>query len=299
MTQQTHVVQVDASNQRSLRERLNAEDFQWRKVPYASFSVKGQDVVATLYESGKLVVQGAGAEAFLGRFVTGTPVAAKAKRSVPKEDSVAALDVTTVGSDEAGKGDYFGPLVVAAVRLEPDIARKMREGGVMDSKQLTDARALELGTALRKTVPYAVVRVDPVDYNRRYPKYSGLNAFLADLHAEAIRQVALPGVRVLVDRFAAEAVMKRALKGLDIVLEQATKAERNMAVAAASILARQEFLLGLAELSERFDVPLHKGAGRPTDESGVRFVREHGLEALEQVAKLHFKNTGKVRARVS
>ncbi|MEZ6002933.1 MAG: ribonuclease HIII [Planctomycetota bacterium] len=302
MAQETLVVQVAPAKQRELRAKLNEGTFDWRRVPHATFSVKGEGIVATLYQSGKLVVQGADPQAFLARYVGGAvPGPARKKTTTkidPATDTVARVDVVTVGSDEAGKGDYFGPLVVAAVRLEPEFASKMDEGGVMDSKRLTDSRALELGVALRSLVPFCVVRVDPAEYNKRYPTYPGLNTFLADLHAEAIRGVVQPGDRVLVDRFAAEVVMKRALRGLDIRLEQATKAERNPAVAAASVLARQEFLLGLAELSERFGVDLHKGAGRPTDDSGVRFVREHGMQALNEVAKLHFKNTEKVRARV-
>lgn len=302
MGQETIVVQLSAAEQAALRQRLNAEDFAWRKVPHASFSVKGEGVVATQYRSGKLVVQGADPQMFVDRFVGGAPPVASKKASRDQreaEDEVAALHVTTVGSDEAGKGDYFGPLVVAAVRLEPEVAKKMAAGGVMDSKRLTDSKAHQMGAALRASVPYAIVRVDPEDYNRRYPRYAGLNPFLAELHAEAIAEVAQPGVRVLVDRFANERVMQKALRGLDITLEQATRAERNMAVAAASILARQEFLLGLAELSEEYDVPLHKGAGPPTDRSGLRFVAEHGFEALRKVAKLHFKNTEKIRGRMA
>ena len=304
MGQETVVVKLGAGAQTQLRARLNAGAFEWRRVPHARFSVKGEGFVATLYASGKLVVQGADPEAFLARFVDGVEVPPKKTRpSSPaqseSEDAVAQLTVTTVGSDEAGKGDFFGPLVVAAVRLEPEVAAKMKLGGVMDSKRLTDAKAHQLGAALRASVPYSVVRVDPEEYNRRYPTYSGLNAFLAELHAEAIRAVAQPGVRVLVDRFANERVMKAALKGLDIQLEQATRAERNMAVAAASILARQEFLLGLAELSEAYGVALHKGAGRPTDDSGVCFAQACGMELLPKVAKMHFKNTEKIRARLA
>ena len=301
MGQETLVVKLTSAQQAQLRSRLNAGSFEWRKVPHASFSVKGEGVVATQYRSGKLVVQGGDPEAFLARFVEGgQPVPKKPKTRTEREsgDDVAKLTVTTVGSDEAGKGDFFGPLVVAAVRLEPEVARKMAKGGVMDSKRLTDAKAFELGAALRGTVPFSVVRVDPPEYNHRYPQYSGLNPFLADLHAEAIRAVAQPGVRVLVDRFAKEGLMQKALGDLDIRLEQATRAERNMAVAAASILARQEFLLGLQELSDEAGVPLHKGAGRPTDDSGVRYVEAHGFEALGNVAKLHFKNTEKIRARI-
>jgi ribonuclease HIII len=288
--------------QGDLRGRLDAGSFEWRTAPHAQFSVKGEGVVATLYNSGKLVVQGATPDEFLARFVAGKAPDPKKKASkVVSEagDSVSQILVTTVGSDEAGKGDFFGPLVVAAVRLDPAVAEKMKAGGVMDSKKLTDAKALQLGIALRETVPHSVVRVDPESYNERYPKYSGLNAFLAELHAEVIAEVAQPGVRVLVDRFANESVMRHALKGLDVKLEQAVRAERNMAVAAASILARQEFLLGMADLSDRFGMELHKGAGFPVDRCGVQFVERHGWDSLGLVAKLHFKNTGKVRDRLA
>ena len=280
MSQQTLVLKLLGAQQLRLRERLNAGAYEWRKTPHARFSVKGEGVVATLYNSGKLVIQGADPEAWAARVVEGDAKVVPGKGASARDeresgDRVSQVLVTTVGSDETGKGDYFGPLVVAAVRLEPELATKMAEGGVMDSKKLTDGRALELGAALRQWVAHEVVRVDPEEYNRRYAGYSGLNAFLADLHAEAIAGVAQEGDRVLVDKFASDAVMKKALKktlhGLDIQFEQATRAERNPAVAAASILARQEFLLALAELGERFGVALHKGRWA-ADRRGGDFV---------------------------
>ncbi len=301
VAQETSVVKLTKVEQGKLRGRLDGGSFEWRTAPHAQYSVKGEGVVATLYNSGKLVVQGPAPDEFLARFVDGKapdPKKKKAKVEAEDSDAVSRVLVTTVGSDEAGKGDFFGPLVVAAVRLDPDVAAKMKSGGVMDSKKLTDVKALQLGKALRETVPFSVVRVDPEEYNARYPTYSGLNAFLAELHAQAITELAQPGVRVLVDRFANESVMRKALKGLDIKLEQAVRAERNMAVAAASILARQEFLLGMEELSERFGMALHKGAGYPVDACGVDFVQTHGWDSLGLVAKLHFKNTGKVRDRL-
>jgi ribonuclease HIII len=302
VAQDTLVVKLTKAEQGDLRGRLDAGSFEWRTAPHAQYSVKGEGVVATLYNSGKLVVQGPAPDEFLARFVAGKAPVPKKKASKAESedgDAVSQVLVTTVGSDEAGKGDFFGPLVVAAVRLDPEVADKMKSGGVMDSKKLTDVKALQLGKALRDSVPYSVVRVDPEQYNERYPKYSGLNQFLAELHAQAIAEVAQPGVRVLVDRFANESVMRKALQGLDIQLEQAVRAERNMAVAAASILARQEFLIGMADLSDRFSMELHKGAGFPVDRCGVNFVERHGWDSLGLVAKLHFKNTGKVRDRLS
>jgi len=291
MPQETVVVKVPRAEHEALRERLQGGEFEWRSAPHAAFSVRGDGVVATLYLSGKLVVQGAAARTFLARWTGLAPPAAA------PADAVARTDVPTVGADEPGKGDYFGPLVVAAVRLEPEQAARLVELGVADSKKLTDERALRLAVGLRD-LPHAVELLHPAEYNEVYPRYMGLNPMLADLHAKAIAQVAQDADRVLVDQFADEKVMRAATSHLTLKLEQAHRAERNVAVAAASVVARAEFLLALRELSARWDVDLRKGAGAPTDEAALEFVRQHGRDALGEVAKLHFKNTGKVEARL-
>jgi ribonuclease HIII len=290
VAQKTLVVQVPHAERARLAERLALGTFERRGVAHAVFSVKGEGVVATLYESGKLVVQGEDpalfAERFLGRAVE--------PDSAP--DPVGpADDRTTVGSDECGKGDYFGPLIVAAVRLEPGESRKLLQSGVRDSKTIADETALRLGGALRGLVAHAVVRLDPEEYNATHRGPGQLNPMLADLHARAIRELARPGARVVIDQFASERLMRERLAGLDIALVQHPRAESTVpAVAAASVIAREEFLLALRELSERYGVDLHKGAGDPVDRAARRFVSLHGREALVHVAKLHFKNTGKL-----
>jgi ribonuclease HIII len=122
-----------------------------------------------------------------------------------------------------------------------------------------------------------------------------LNPMLADLHARVIRELAAPGTRVVVDQFAAAGVLERALRGLDVRLEQRPRAESTeIAVAAASVLAREEFLRALAQLSEVWGLDLAKGAGTPTDRAARRFVALHGADKLGHVAKLHFRTTQKV-----
>jgi len=185
------------------------------------------------------------------------------------------------------------------VRLDPEQVAQVNDWGVVDSKRLTDERALRLGAMLRAETTCAVERLDPPQYNRDYDRQEGgLNELLAELHARAIRAVAQPGDRVLVDQFANQAVMEKALEGTDLRLTQAPRAERNPAVAAASVLARSEFLVSLSELSSEWGIDLRKGAGSPTDRAGLKFVQEHGIDALSKVAKLHFKNTAKIRARL-
>lgn len=290
MAQDTLVLVVPPAQRGPLRERLSAAAFEFRSVPHALFSVKGADVVATLYASGKLVVQGRDPAAFVARFLedaalpAGSPTGGGAMRT---------LEVPTIGSDECGKGDYFGPLVVAAVRLSPEQARSLVASGVMDSKRVGDAKALQLGAAIRH-LPHALRRLDPPEYNRRHASAGNLNELLADLHAEVIRELAAPGERVVVDRFADENLVASRLADLGLELEQRPRAEDDPAVAAASLLARSEFLLALQELGEAHDLTLPKGAGPPADVAARRLYTRGGHALLARLAKLHFKNTQKL-----
>ena len=277
-----------------LKAELERGAFDFRAVPHALFSAKGEGVVATAYASGKLVVQGDQPDLFVQRYVerAGETPQRASGASKPAEEAF----VTMVGSDESGKGDYFGPLVVCAVRLEPEESRKILGGPIRDSKQMSDEACLRLGAALRGSVPHAIARLAPSEYNAAHARYKNLNPLLADLHAKAIRELARPGMRVLVDQFANAKVMQKALAGSNVELVQHPRAESVPAVAAASVIAREQFLLGLRELSEEFGLDLCKGAGAPADAAARRFVALHGFDKLGRVAKLHFKNTQKIPA---
>ncbi|MFN9786423.1 MAG: ribonuclease HIII [Planctomycetia bacterium] len=305
MVQETLVLKLPPSAATDLRRRLQPGAFEWRSVPHAAFSAKGEGVVVTFYESGKLLLQGADPAGFALRWfdlhaapAVATKPASASRAAAPAGGSsggAVAIAAPTIGSDECGKGDYFGPLVVAAVRLEPEEARALAGSNVRDSKTLSDEQCLRIGSALRARHQVAVKRLDPPRYNAAHARPGALNGMLADLHAQAIRELARPGDRVVVDQFADERLVATRLAGLDIDLEQRHKAESELAVAAASIVAREEFLVALKELSERHGVELRKGAGAPTDASAREFVRLHGRGPLGEVAKLHFKNTQKIR----
>jgi len=292
------VLRLAPSAGAQLRARLQAAGFEFRGVPHAAFSARVPGVIATLYRSGKLVVQGADPEAFAARFLEGPLPAARSAAppsAGPPSSGPAAGAVETVGSDESGKGDYFGPLVVAGVRLDPATAASLAQGEVRDCKTMSDDSVLRVAGLLRRTVPFAVARLDPPDYNATHARVRNLNPMLADLHAQVIAELAAPGMRVVVDQFANAKVLERALGGLDVRLEQRPRAESSeIAVAAASVIAREEFLRALAELSESVGVDLAKGAGAPTDRAARRFVALHGADRLGEVAKLHFRNTLKV-----
>lgn len=303
MAQKTVVLAMPAARGNELKRALGEQNFEFRPVPHALFSAKGEGVVATLYASGKLVIQGAEPELFIERYVgDDARPAASSSRGSSASTSEHAADPTAaafereplIGSDECGKGDYFGPLIVVAVRLEAGEAQRMKRGEVRDSKTLSDEACLRLGAALRGQVTHAIARLDPPRYNQLHQRKGQLNAMLADLHAEAIGKLARPGIRVLVDKFADARLLETRLAALNIALEQRVRAEAFTAVAAASIIAREQFLLALKQLSDDFGVDLHKGAGDPVDRSARRFVALHGMQGLANVAKVHFKNTQKI-----
>ena len=206
--------------------------------------------------------------------------------------------VGEIGIDESGKGDYFGPLVIAGVYVAHEQEEQLRAAGVRDSKTLSDKKATALAEQIRALCPSTIVVIGPERYNSLHASFKNLNRLLAWGHARAIENL-LEKVscdRVVADQFGDERFLKSALmaKGRAITLIQKPRAEEEVAVAAASIVARAEFLRRLQELSARYGVPLPKGASDAVITVGKEFVRQHGAEALGQVAKLHFRTTASV-----
>lgn len=205
------------------------------------------------------------------------------------------------GSDESGKGDFFGPLVIAAVACDFTQGVAMAEWGITDSKKLSDGRAAKLsGEIVKAGIPHAIVAIGPEKYNELYAKFKNLNRLLAWGHARAIENL-LEQVDVDIvvsDQFGDESLIQRALfeRGRKIRLVQMPRGEQDIAVAAASVMARAEFLKRLARLGKELGTPLPKGAGPPVDAAGKKIVASHGLAALSKIAKTHFKNFVKVQA---
>ncbi|MBC8065430.1 MAG: ribonuclease HIII [Chlorobia bacterium] len=206
------------------------------------------------------------------------------------------MDEGHIGVDESGKGDFFGPLVIAACFVGPEHLAEL--DGVKDSKKLTDPIALKLSDKIRRVCPHAVISIGPAKYNELYAKFRNLNSLLAWGHARAIENVLeqTSARKVISDEFAKGGfAVKKALfeKGKSLEFISAVRAEQDIAVAAASILARAEFLRRLKRLGEEFGVVLPKGASAVI-EPGVKFVREQGADKLSQVAKMHFKTSAQV-----
>ena len=204
-----------------------------------------------------------------------------------------------VGSDESGKGDYFGPLVVAAVALTQDNWRVLVELGVQDSKNLTDDRALRIAGEIRDAFPNDVLSIMPPRYNELWKKFGNVNRLLAWAHARVIENViekAPDATAAVADQFGDESLIRNALfeRGREVKLVQMPRAERDPAVAAASILARAEFLRRLDQLGREAGVRLPKGASSQVDAVARGIVKQRGAEALSAIAKTHFKTTQKV-----
>lgn len=207
-----------------------------------------------------------------------------------------------IGTDEAGKGDYFGSLVVAGVYVNPDNHSILHTLGVRDGKQLTDLRVRKLAQEIQRHCDdyISLVELKPSEYNARYNalKKNGqnLNDLLASLHTEVIRNLLNRYVdcrHVLVDRFAKEEVLATQLRfgtNSRVKLVQIPKAESDIGVAAASIIARNAFLQRLEQLSKDYQIQLPKGAFQVID-AGKQFVEQHGAKALHYVAKQHFRTT--------
>jgi len=200
-----------------------------------------------------------------------------------------------IGIDESGKGDYFGPLVIAAVLVTPADEPDLRLMQVRDSKRISDGRILEMAPDIRQVCRHSVVAIGPKRYNELYEKIKNLNRLLAWGHARALENILAQTECTLAisDQFGDERFILNALldKGKSIQLIQRPKAEDDLAVAAASILARAEFLTRLKKLSDEIGIALPKGASPAVEIAARTIVRKLGRAGLEGVAKLHFKTT--------
>jgi len=211
--------------------------------------------------------------------------------------------IERIGIDESGKGDYFGPLVIAAVFVDSTTQSELTLMQARDSKKISDGRILEMAPDIKTICPHSVIAISPHKYNELYAKIHNLNRLLAWGHAKTLENLLerVSCERAISDQFGDDRLILNALqeKGRKIVLEQRTKAESDIAVAAASILARAEFLLRLKQLSNEVGTTLPKGASPAVVLAARMVIKKHGLDRLDSVAKLHFKTTQAVLAGLS
>ena len=294
----THTAPLTSAQAETLRHVLERQGYDFETKPYALFAARKGKLNVTVYEKGpKVLIQGKDTEDFI-RFTL-----------EPEVTGVAKLDYEEVlepdkfephfGIDESGKGDYFGPLVIAGAYTDATIARRLIAAGIMDSKRVTSpARIRQLAAIIRETpgCTTAVVSIGPERYNTMHASFKNLNRLLAWGHARVIETLAAARPdcpRTLSDQFARPEILQRALKekGLTLQLEQRTKGESDTAVAAASILARERFIDWMDKTSAAAGIKLPLGASDAVVQAARELVARDGPEVLGKVAKLHFKTT--------
>lgn len=199
-----------------------------------------------------------------------------------------------IGTDEAGKGDLFGPLTVAAVHVSREVLAKLILTGVRDSKKMTPARIQKCSAEVKQLAEHSVVTISPVKYNELYAVMKNVNRLLAWAHARALENVLqkAPCDGVISDQFAPDHVLEAALleKGKKIRILQKTGGEKDVAVAAASVLAREAYLTGLSKLSRKTGFSLPGGSAAEASSAAQKVFHEKDIDFLKSVCKVHFKN---------
>ena len=292
MNQQTLTLHVaDSVAQEAVVKTLQSLGLQQDsdKSEYTLWRMRGEGVVAILYTSGKLVVQGI-----------------KASQIVNELDLMKRSDkkfTAHIGVDEVGKGDYFGPLVVVAAYVSGDTVGELEKLGVGDSKKLSDSRIRELGAKLQEILSHREIAVTPSEYAELNSELGNVSILLAQKHAQAVSE--LDGVlkedgvvceEVVFDQFSKRKdrlVKELAQRGVTMGISQFHKGESDIAVAAASILARYYFLQRWDQMESEYEFQFPKGASEVID-AGKEFVAKFGAQELEKVAKVSFKTTGQI-----
>lgn len=297
----SHTAAITAEQAARLREVLVDRGFEFASKPHALYAAKKGKLNVTVYEKGpKVLVQGKETADFI-QFVLEPEILGEAKLGYEEVNQPEMFE-PHLGIDESGKGDFFGPLTIAGVYTDAAIARALMDAGVMDSKRITsDSRIRSLAETIRSVpgVVWEVVRIGPTRYNAMYGQFRNLNRLLAWGHARVIENLLekRPDCpRALSDQFANPRELQRALqdRGRGIELQQRTKAESDIAVAAASILARESFIDWLRDAGRNLGCEFPKGASDLVKRAAADFIAKCGAERLPEVAKMHFKTAAEV-----
>jgi ribonuclease HIII len=284
-----------------LRGVLQEDGFEFLERPHTILAAAKGKVNVAVYQRGpKVLVQGAATADFV-RFVLEPRVLGEARLDYEEVHRPEMFE-PHAGVDESGKGDLFGPLVIAAVYTDGDSARELMSAGVRDSKTIgSEARIRELARRIRDITRgrFSIVSIGPERYNQLYDKIRNLNRLLGWGHARAIENLLekVPGCpRVVSDQFADARLLERAVfaRGRSIELQQRVRAEADAAVAAASILARERFLTWLADHSKEIGVTLPRGVSSAVKAAARDIVARHGAEKLRSLVKLHFRTVAEV-----
>lgn len=277
----------------AIKKSLEEKKAEFDTIQYALWRAKTKDFQAIYYSSGKFLIQGKDVSVISQEIEMLLGI--KTIKDKNAQETNETKHEVYIGTDESGKGDFFGPLVIAGVQVNKQNKDKFIELGIKDSKKLDDIKIKKLAAAIRNDSIHSVVVITPAKYNELYDNFKNLNKLLAWGHARAIENILdkNPCEYALSDKFGDESLIKNALmkNGRNITLDQRVRAESDIAVAAASIIARAEYVKRMEELEKKFNIQLPKGASSKVVEQGKRFVEKYSKEELKEVAKLHFKTT--------
>lgn len=281
--------------------------------PYSILQVKDYDCVTTLYESGKVMFQGIGADIEASYWTTqekiknnriiDTTGKEKTKKDNTKEEKKFFINTSSIGSDEVGTGDFFGPIVVTATFVSRENIDFLTNLGVRDSKKITDDKIKKIAPEIIKKIPYSTFILTNTSYNKNWSEDLNMNKIKAILHNKVLFTIKNKGFdydKIVVDQFVYpekyyEHIKDAKDKVTDITFM--TKAEdKCLSVAAASIISRYIFLGEMKKLSEEMHREIPKGAGPNVDEVGIQIAKEYGFDKLKDIAKLNFKNKDKIKA---
>lgn len=285
------------------------QDMVTGKPPYSIFQVKDYDCVTTLYESGKVMFQGIGADIEASfwteqeRIINNRNVLEEIKEKESKEDDKTYYYYDAIGSDEVGTGDYFGPIIVTATLVDKSTRKLLEDLKIMDSKKMTDDKIRRCAPILMKKIPYVTFTLTNPKYNELAKKGFNMNKIKAVLHNRVLYELSNKGIpyhKIIVDQFTTPRSYFSYLKQENITdkvtkITFLTKGEsKHLSVAAASVISRYLFLQEMDKMSEKYGVTILKGASDKVDELGKQIVKKFGSKELDKIAKLNFKNTEKI-----
>ena len=271
-----------------------------KEIPYVVFQAVDEDTVITMYTSGKVMFQGTSADvdSTMWKEIDGQNKSSKDKTS----DDEKYYYCSSVGSDEVGTGDYFGPIVVSSCYVKKEQIDELKKLGVMDSKKLDDEKIIKIAPTIAKMVKYKSLILTNCEYNKKYGKDNNMNKIKAIMHNKVLYNLVnsekLDYDYIIVDEFAKEARYYDYIKESTTIqkgITFLTKAEdKNIAVACASIISRYIFIKEFDKLSDSLHIPLPKGAGANVDKIGEEIVEKYGKDKLDEIAKINFRNTQRI-----
>ena len=286
--------------------------------PYAVFQAVEEDTVITLYESGKAMFQGTSADIDANIWIDmerhlnnrTIDISEKGKdngKKIKDKNNTLEFNMSTIGSDEVGTGDYFGPIIVTASYVSKENIDFMLDLGVRDSKKITDDKIRKIAPAIIKKIPYVTIILTNDKYNASYSSEINMNKIKSLLHNKALlgllKKDNYDYQKIVIDQFVYpkkyyEHIMNSAEKVKNITFT--TKAEdKCLSVAASSIISRYLFITKIEEMSKELNMPIPKGAGIDVDKAACAIVKEYGFNKLKDIAKLNFKNTEKIKEMIN